>query len=193
MKFFCHHTAIIDKGAVIGKNTKIWHFSHVMNNSRIGEICVLGQNVMEAPRVTIGDNVKIQNNVSLYTGLYCEDDVFIGPSVVFTNVLNPRSFIERKNEFRKTILRKGSSIGANTTVVCGVEIGSYALVGAGSVIVKSVKEFAVVVGNPGKQIGWVSKAGMRLEFGEGIIAFCPETKEKYELKSGGERLVLSTK
>lgn len=182
--FFAHDTAVIDEACVIGEGVNIWHFSHVMSGATIGKNCNIGQNVVISPKVKIGDNVKIQNNVSVYTGVVCEDDVFLGPSMVFTNVINPRSFVDRKNEFRDTIVRKGASIGANATVVCGVEIGSYALVGAGTVVTKDVKPFALVVGNPAKQIGWVSEYGNRLDFDNDGYAVCPETGSKYELKNG---------
>lgn len=154
-----HPSAVIDEGAQIGDNTKIWHFSHIMKDSIMGENCNIGQNVVISPNVTIGNRVKIQNNVSVYTGVTCEDDVFLGPSCVFTNVINPRSFIERKKEFRNTLIRKGASIGANATILCGVTIGEYAMIGAGSVITKDVPPYALIVGNPGKQIGWVDKEG----------------------------------
>lgn len=180
--FFAHETAIIDEGCVIGENVKIWHFSHVMKGAFIGENCNIGQNVVISPDVRIGKNVKIQNNVSVYTGVICEDDVFLGPSMVFTNVINPRSFVERKHEFLSTIVRKGASIGANATVVCGVEIGSYAMIGAGTVVTKDVKPFALVVGNPGKQIGWVSEYGHRLNFDDNGHAVCPETQSVYALQ-----------
>lgn len=180
--YFAHETAIIDDGCHIGTNTKIWHFSHIMQNCEIGEDCNIGQNVVVSPQVVIGNNVKIQNNVSVYTGVICEDDVFLGPSMVFTNVINPRSFISRKSEFKQTIIRKGASIGANATIVCGHEIGEYALIGAGSVITKNVKPYALMVGNPAKQLGWVSKNGHRLTF-ENNTATCPETGEIYRLEN----------
>jgi UDP-2-acetamido-3-amino-2,3-dideoxy-glucuronate N-acetyltransferase len=157
--FQAHASAVIDDGATIGKGTKIWHFSHIMPEAVIGENCVIGQNVFIAPRVVLGNNVKVQNNVSVYTGVVCEDDVFLGPSCVFTNVINPRSFIERKNEFRNTIVKRGASIGANATILCGITIGEYAMIGAGSVITKNVPPYALIVGNPGKQTGWVDKEG----------------------------------
>lgn len=164
--FFVHTSAVIDEGASIGSGTKIWHFSHVMSSAVIGNHATIGQNVYIDRNVSIGNRVKIQNNVSVYTGVYVEDDVFIGPSVVFTNVLNPRSFVERKNEFRSTYVRRGASIGANATILCGVDIGSYAMIGAGAVIIENVMPFALVVGNPGKQVGWVSKWGNTLNFKE---------------------------
>jgi UDP-2-acetamido-3-amino-2,3-dideoxy-glucuronate N-acetyltransferase len=181
MNFFVHESAIADTNCTIGAGTKIWHFSHVMSGATIGEHCVLGQNVYVATTVIIGDHVKIQNNVSLYDGVICEDDVFIGPSVVFTNILNPRSFIERKNEYKKTIIKKGATIGANATILCGVTIGAYAMIGAGAVVVNDVAENSLIVGNPGKQIGWVSDNGHRLEFDENNEGICTETKQQYVL------------
>jgi UDP-2-acetamido-3-amino-2,3-dideoxy-glucuronate N-acetyltransferase len=181
-EYFSHETAIVDDNCTIGTNTKIWHFSHIMSGCIIGESCNIGQNVVISPAVILGRNVKIQNNVSVYTGVICEDDVFLGPSMVFTNVINPRSHVNRKNEYAQTIVRKGASIGANATIVCGNDIGEYALIGAGAVITKSVKPFALVVGNPAKQIGWVSENGHKLKFDEMGIAICPETNQKYELK-----------
>ncbi len=182
--YFAHETAVIDEGARIGNGTKIWHFSHIMPECIIGENCNIGQNVVISPKVVLGKNVKVQNNVSIYTGVVCEDDVFLGPSAVFTNVINPRSHINRKEEFRRTIVRRGASIGANATIVCGVEIGEYAMVGAGTVVTKDVKPFALVVGNPAKAIGWVSRNGCKLKFNENDEAFCPETGEKYTLIDG---------
>ena len=179
--YLAHETAIIDAGAKIGNNTKIWHFSHIMPGCIIGENCNIGQNVVISPEVVLGKNVKVQNNVSIYTGVICEDDVFLGPSMVFTNVINPRSHVNRKEEFRKTIVRKGASIGANVTIVCGNEIGEYAMIGAGAVITKEVKPYALMVGNPAKQTGWVSKYGNKLKFDEKNEALCPETGEKYIL------------
>lgn len=179
MEYFKHETAIVDDDTVIGEGCKIWHFSHIMNGAQIGKNCNIGQNVVISPSVKIGNGVKIQNNVSVYTGVECEDDVFLGPSMVFTNVINPRSFVPRKNEFQKTILRKGSSVGANATIVCGHEIGKYALIGAGSVVTKNVKPYALIVGNPGKQVGWVSEWGHKLDFDEKGEAVCPETGQKY--------------
>lgn len=181
-KYFSHPTAIIDEGSIIGAGTKIWHFSHIMPNCKIGPNCNFGQNVVISPEVVLGSNVKIQNNVSVYTGVICEDDVFLGPSMVFTNVINPRSAINRKSEYAKTIVKKGASIGANATIICGNNIGQYALIGAGAVVTKSVPDYALVVGNPAKQIGWVSEYGHRLQFDSEGIAICPETKEKYEYK-----------
>ncbi len=178
-----HSTAVIDKGAQIGKGTKIWHFSHIMSDSIIGENCNIGQNVVISPLVVLGNGVKVQNNVSIYTGVFCEDDVFLGPSCVFTNVINPRSFISRKEEFKKTRVQKGASIGANATIVCGCTIGAYALIGAGAVITKDVPSYALVIGNPGKQSGWVSKEGHKLSFNAEGFAICPSTGEKYQLKN----------
>ena len=180
--FFAHETALVDEGCLIGINTKIWHFSHIMNRAILGERCNIGQNVVVSPDVILGNNVKVQNNVSIYTGVICEDDVFLGPSMVFTNVINPRSAIVRRDEFMKTRVGKGASIGANATIVCGNDIGSYAMIGAGTVITKEVLPFALVVGNPGKQIGWVSEYGHRLNFDENGEAICKESKEKYEIK-----------
>lgn len=180
-EYFAHKTAIIDAGCTIGKDTKIWHFSHIMSGCNIGECCNIGQNVVISPSVILGQNVKIQNNVSVYTGVVCEDDVFLGPSMVFTNVINPRSHVNRKSEYAQTLVRKGASIGANATVVCGNEIGQYALIGAGSVITKPVKPFALVVGNPAHQIGWVSENGHKLHFDANGTAVCPETGQEYKL------------
>ncbi len=179
--FFAHETAVIDEGCEIGNGTKIWHFSHIMSGCTIGESCNIGQNVVISPAVRLGRNVKIQNNVSVYTGVVCEDDVFLGPSMVFTNVINPRSHVNRRNEYAETAVRKGASIGANATVICGNEIGEYALIGAGAVITKPVKAYALVVGNPAKQIGWVSEYGHRLQFDENGKAFCIETNQEYLL------------
>ena len=180
--FFAHETAVIDDGCLIGNQTKIWHFSHIMPKCIIGEQCNIGQNVVISPEVILGNNVKVQNNVSIYTGVICEDDVFLGPSMVFTNIINPRSAINRKNQYQQTIVRKGASIGANATIVCGNSIGEYAFVGAGAVVINEVVPYALVVGNPSKQIGWISEFGHRLEFNENQIAICSESKEKYQLK-----------
>jgi UDP-2-acetamido-3-amino-2,3-dideoxy-glucuronate N-acetyltransferase len=182
--YFAHPTAIIDEGSIIGNDTNIWHFSHIMPGCQIGERCKIGQNVVILPGVKIGNGVKIQNNVSVYTGVICEDDVFLGPSMVFTNVINPRSAIIRKAEYKKTIVRKGASIGANATIVCGNEIGMYAMIGAGAVITKPVKPYALVVGNPAKQIGWVSEYGHRLNFEERGQAVCEESGDRYFLENG---------
>ena len=182
-KYFAHETAVIDDNCNIGNGTKIWHFSHIMSNCTLGENCNIGQNVVVSPQVVLGKNVKVQNNVSIYTGVICEDDVFLGPSMVFTNVINPRSAVNRKNEYMITTVKKGASIGANATIVCGNDIGEYAFIGAGAVVVKEIKPYALVVGNPSKQIGWISKYGHRLEFNEDGIAVCPESQEKYQLKN----------
>lgn len=181
--FYAHPTAIIDEGVAIGKGTKIWHFSHIMQGATIGESCNLGQNVVVSPGVVLGRNVKVQNNVSVYTGVICEDDVFLGPSMVFTNVINPRSAIARKTEYKQTLVKKGASIGANATIVCGNTIGAYAMIGAGAVITKEVVPYALVVGNPAKQIGWVSEYGHRLRFNDEGRASCPESGMVYELKA----------
>lgn len=181
MNYFKHETAIIDEGSSIGAGTKIWHFSHVMPGCEIGAGCNIGQNVVVSPGVVLGRNVKVQNNVSIYTGVVCEDDVFLGPSMVFTNVINPRSAVVRRGEYKQTLVRKGASIGANATVVCGNEIGAYAMIGAGAVITKPVLPFALVVGNPARQIGWVSEYGHRLNFDESGLAVCEETGDKYRI------------
>jgi len=183
MNYFAHSSAVIDEGAIIGNNTRIWHFSHIMTNSQIGENCNIGQNVVISPGVKLGNNVKVQNNVSIYTGVTCEDDVFLGPSMVFTNVINPRSAINRRDQYSKTRVCKGVSIGANATIVCGNDIGEYAFIGAGAVVTKSVLPFALVVGNPAKQIGWVSEYGHRLNFNTDGIAFCNESNQKYSLEN----------
>ena len=182
--YFAHETAVIDEGCKIGANTKIWHFSHIMPNCTIGERCNIGQNVVISPEVVLGNNVKVQNNVSIYTGVICEDDVFLGPSMVFTNVINPRSAIVRRGEYQKTRVKKGASIGANATIVCGNNIGEFAFIGAGAVVVKEVLPYALVVGNPSKQIGWMSEYGHRLTFDKEGFAICPESQEKYQLKQG---------
>jgi len=183
MSYFTHETAVIDEGCQIGEGTKIWHFSHIMPNCIIGDNCNIGQNVVVSPEVILGKNVKIQNNVSLYTGVICEDDVFLGPSMVFTNVNNPRSAVNRKGEYSKTIVRKGASIGANATIVCGHDIGKFAFIGAGSVVTKTIADYALVVGNPARQIGWMSEYGHRLEFDGQGLAECSESKEKYKLEN----------
>ena len=182
--YFAHETAVIDEGCKIGANTKIWHFSHIMPNCTIGERCNIGQNVVISPEVVLGNNVKVQNNVSIYTGVICEDDVFLGPSMVFTNVINPRSAIVRRGEYQKTRVKKGASIGANATIVCGNNIGEFAFIGAGAVVVKEVLPYALVVGNPSKQIGWMSEYGHRLTFDKEGFAICQESQEKYQLKQG---------
>ena len=179
--YFAHETAVIDANCRIGAGTKIWHFSHIMSDCTIGEKCNIGQNVVVSPQVVLGNNVKVQNNVSIYTGVICEDDVFLGPSMVFTNVINPRSAVIRKDEYKQTLVKKGASIGANATIICGNNIGEYALIGAGSVVTKEVKPYALVVGNPSRQIGWVSEYGHRLNFDDNGMAVCPETNEKYVL------------
>lgn len=179
--YFAHETAIVDDHCEIGNGTKIWHFSHIMSHCIIGENCNIGQNVVISPEVILGKNVKVQNNVSIYTGVICDDDVFLGPSMVFTNVTNPRSAVNRKSEYAKTHVGKGATIGANSTIVCGHDIGEYAFIGAGAVITKTVKPYALMVGNPAKQLGWMSEYGHRLKFDDQNIAICPETGEKYEL------------
>lgn len=181
--FFAHETAVIDESCEIGAGTKIWHFSHIMPNCIIGENCNIGQNVVVSPGVVLGKNVKVQNNVSIYTGVTCEEDVFLGPSMVFTNVINPRSAINRKSEYAKTHVGKGATIGANATIVCGHDIGEYAFIGAGAVVTKHVPAYALVVGNPSKQIGWMSEYGHRLQFDEQGNAACPESGEKYFLSN----------
>jgi len=182
--YFAHETAIIDEDCIIGKGTKIWHFTHIMTGCEIGENCNFGQNVVVSPGVKLGDNVKVQNNVSIYTGVICEEDVFLGPSMVFTNVTNPRSSVIRRGQYEQTQVRKGASIGANATIVCGHEIGQFAFIGAGSVVTKNVPAYALIVGNPGKQIGWMSEFGHRLKFNAEGIAICPESNERYQLLNG---------
>ena len=197
-EYFVHESSYVDEGCTIGKGTKIWHFSHIMSDCRIGENCNIGQNVVVSPGVVLGNNVKIQNNVSVYTGVECGDDVFLGPSCVFTNVINPRSAVSRKNEYRKTLVGRGASIGANATIVCGHNIGEYALIGAGSVVTRDVPAFALMVGNPARQQGWISRNGAKLIFhsdsGESAAsaassssvqyAVCPQTGERYRLEDG---------
>jgi len=180
--YFAHETAVIDAGCSIGVGTKIWHFSHIMQDCEIGDFCNIGQNVVVSPNVVLGRNVKVQNNVSIYSGVICEDDVFLGPSMVFTNVINPRSAINRKSEYKETIVKKGASIGANATIVCGNYIGMFAFIGAGAVVTREVADYALVVGNPAKQIGWVSEYGHRLNFDDSGIAVCHESGMKYSLK-----------
>lgn len=182
--YFAHETAVVDPGCNIGKGTKIWHFSHIMSNCVIGENCNIGQNVVVSPEVVLGNNVKIQNNVSIYTGVTCEDDVFLGPSMVFTNVVNPRSAVNRRGQYSETIVRKGASIGANATIVCGHNIGEFAFIGAGAVVTKEVPAYALVVGNPAKQLGWMSEYGHRLSFDSNDEATCPESNQKYKLENG---------
>lgn len=184
INYFAHETAIVDDGCEIATGTKIWHFSHIMSNCKIGMNCNIGQNVVISPEVVLGNNVKIQNNVSIYTGVTCEDDVFLGPSMVFTNVTNPRSAVNRRGQYAKTVVKRGASIGANATIVCGHDIGEFAFIGAGAVVTKNVPPYALVVGNPAKQTGWMSEFGHKLKFGVDGLAICPESGEKYELKEG---------
>ena len=180
--FFAHKTAVLEEGCSIGKDTKIWHFSHIMTDCTIGEKCNLGQNVVVSPHVVLGNNIKIQNNVSVYSGVECEDDVFLGPSMVFTNIVNPRSAVNRRGQYVKTLVKKGASIGANATIICGKTLGKYCLIGAGAVVTKEVPNYALIVGNPGKQIGWVSEYGHRLNFNENGRAACAESGQEYQLK-----------
>lgn len=182
--FFAHPTAVIDEGCTIGEGTKIWHFSHIMPGCTLGEKCNIGQNVVISPDVVLGSNVKVQNNVSIYTGVICEDDVFLGPSMVFTNVINPRSAVNRKEQYAKTIVGQGASIGANATIVCGHNIGQYAFIGAGAVVTKHVPDFALLVGNPARQTGWMSEYGHKLEFNTEGLAVCPESLQEYQLNNG---------
>lgn len=182
--FFAHETAIVDPGCQIGAGTKIWHFSHIMSNCYIGEQCSIGQNVVISPVVRIGNRVKIQNNVSVYTGVICEDDVFLGPSAVFTNVINPRSAVSRKNEYQQTLVRQGATIGANATIVCGITVGRFAFIGAGAVVTKNIPDYALVMGNPARQTGWMSEFGHKLKFNPEGMAVCPESKEQYQLENG---------
>ena len=182
-QYFAHETAVIDEGAQIGAGTKIWHFSHIMSDCRIGRNCNIGQNVVVSPQVVLGDNVKVQNNVSIYTGVICEDDVFLGPSMVFTNVVNPRSRVNRRGQYARTLVKKGASIGANATIVCGHDIGEYAFIGAGAVVTKDVPPYALVVGNPARQTGWMSEYGHKLQFDANGLATCPESGEKYKLEN----------
>jgi UDP-2-acetamido-3-amino-2,3-dideoxy-glucuronate N-acetyltransferase len=183
MEYFAHETAVVDAGCSIGKGTKIWHFSHIMSNCILGENCNIGQNVVVSPEVVLGKNVKVQNNVSIYTGVICEDDVFLGPSMVFTNVVNPRSAVNRKNEYLKTVVKHGASIGANATIVCGHDIGEFAFIGAGAVVTKTVAPYALMVGNPARQLGWMSEFGQRLEFNSDGIAVCSESADNYKLEN----------
>jgi UDP-2-acetamido-3-amino-2,3-dideoxy-glucuronate N-acetyltransferase len=182
--FFAHETAVIDADCQIGEGTKIWHFSHIMSGCTIGQHCSIGQNVVISPEVKIGNRVKIQNNVSVYTGVICEDDVFLGPSAVFTNVINPRSAIIRKDEYKATLVQKGATIGANATIVCGITIGKYAFIGAGAVVTKNIPEYALVIGNPARQTGWMSEYGHKLKFNPEGLAICPESQDKYGLENG---------
>lgn len=179
--FFVHETAVIDEGSSIGSGTKIWHFSHVMADCKIGEECNIGQNVVVSPGVVLGKNVKVQNNVSIYTGVICEDDVFLGPSMVFTNIINPRSAVIRRDHYIKTLVKKGATIGANATIICGITIGEFSLTGAGAVVTKDILPYALVIGNPARQSGWVSEYGHTLKFDDNGLAICPESNEKYQL------------
>ncbi|MCX6287065.1 MAG: acyltransferase [Bacteroidetes bacterium] len=183
-EYFAHETAVIDQGCKIGKGSKIWHFTHIMKDCEIGENCNLGQNVVVSPQVILGRNVKVQNNVSIYTGVICEDDVFLGPSMVFTNVVNPRSHILRRDQYQQTLVKHGASIGANATIVCGHVIGEFAFIGAGAVVTRDVPSYALIVGNPGRRLGWMSEYGHRLEFDEQGYAICPESGEKYQYIDG---------
>ncbi len=181
--YFAHETAVIDEGCVIGEGTKIWHFSHIMSGCHIGGHCNIGQNVVVSPEVTLGNNVKVQNNVSIYTGVICEDDVFLGPSMVFTNVINPRSGVNRRGQYITTLVKKGASIGANATIVCGITIGEYAFIGAGAVVTKNVKPYALVIGNPARFAGWMSEFGHKLKFNDEGIAICPESNQRYQIEN----------
>lgn len=183
MDYFVHETAVVDNGCEIASGVKIWHFSHIMPNCKIGEKCNIGQNVVISPDVVLGKNVKIQNNVSIYTGVTCDDDVFLGPSMVFTNVINPRSAVNRKEQYAKTHVGQGASIGANATIVCGHDIGKFAFIGAGAVVTKNIPDYSLWVGNPAKQMGWVSEYGHRLSFDANGIAVCPETQQQYKLEN----------
>ncbi|MFH5884865.1 acyltransferase [Halalkalibaculum sp. DA3122] len=185
---YIHESAYVDEGAAIGSGTKVWHFCHVMGNASIGSECTLGQNVFVGDNVKIGDRVKIQNNVSVYEGVICEDEVFLGPSMVFTNVINPRSGVDRSNQFLETRVGKGATVGANATIICGNEIGRYAFIGAGAVVTREVPDYALVLGNPARQVGWMSRNGHRLQFNEKNTAICPETGEEYRLADGSVRL-----
>jgi UDP-2-acetamido-3-amino-2,3-dideoxy-glucuronate N-acetyltransferase len=187
--FYCHETSIIDENVKIGAKTKIWHFSHIMSNSKIGKGCNIGQNVVISPKVVLGNNVKVQNNVSIYTGVICEDDVFLGPSMVFTNIINPRSAVIRKSQYQKTLVKKGASIGANATILCGNTIGCYAFVGAGAVVTKEIPDHALVVGNPARQTGWVSEYGHLLEFNKEGIAICKESNQEYLLENNNVKRI----
>ncbi len=188
--FFAHETAVVDPDCIIGKGSKIWHFSHIMSDCKIGERCNIGQNVVVSPQVVLGNNVKVQNNVSIYTGVVCEDDVFLGPSMVFTNIINPRSAIIRRDSYQETLVKQGASVGANATIVCGNALGKFCLIGAGAVVTKEVPDYALIVGNPGKQIGWVGEYGHRLEFNENNLAVCPESGQEYKL---GDHKVIRVK
>ena len=188
--YYIHPSSVVDENVIIGKGTKIWHFCHISSNAKLGKKCNLGQNVFIASKVVLGNNVKIQNNVSIYSGVTCGDDVFLGPSMVFTNVTNPRSGVNRRGQYTKTHVGKGASIGANATIVCGHNIGQYAFIGAGAVVTKNIPNFALVVGNPAKQIGWMSEYGHRLKFDKNGLAECLESKEKYQLKNGEVKKVI---
>jgi len=182
-KYFAHPTAVIDEGCIIGEGVKIWHFSHIMPDCEIGNHCNIGQNVVISPHVVLGQNVKVQNNVSIYTGVICEDDVFLGPSMVFTNVINPRSAVVRRDQYMKTIVKKGASIGANATIICGNDIGKFAFIGAGAVVTKEVPDYALMIGNPARHTGWVSEFGHKLTFNNNGVAICPESKQEYKLEN----------
>lgn len=188
--YFAHETAVIDDNCQIGEGVKIWHFSHIMSNCTLGDKCNIGQNVVVSPEVILGKNVKVQNNVSIYTGVICEDDVFLGPSMVFTNVTNPRSNVIRRGEYSRTLVKRGASIGANATIICGHDIGEFAFIGAGAVVTKTVPAYALVVGNPARHIGWMSEFGHRLNFDENSEAICPESKEKYHLEDGQVKKII---
>ena len=192
MNYFAHATAVVDEGCQIGDGTKIWHFSHIMPNCVLGERCNIGQNVVISPDVVLGNNVKVQNNVSIYTGVTCEDDVFLGPSMVFTNVINPRSAVNRKESYLRTVVKRGASIGANATIVCGHDIGEFAFIGAGAVVTKHVPAYALVVGNPARQVGWMSEYGHRLEFDAEGFATCEESHERYMMKDGAVHKVVNS-
>ena len=181
--YFAHETAVIDEGCQIGEGSKIWHFTHIMSGCTIGKNCNFGQNVVVSPDVVLGQNVKVQNNVSIYTGVICEDDVFLGPSMVFTNIVNPRSSVLRRDQYVKTLVKKGATIGANATIVCGITLGEYCFIGAGAVVVKDVKPYSLVVGNPARHVGWMSEFGHKLHFDKQGIAICPESEEKYRLEN----------
>ena len=189
MDYFVHPTAVIDENCSIGEGTKIWHFSHIMTGAMIGKNCNLGQNVVVGSKVVLGNNVRVQNNVSVYEGVICEDDVFLGPGMVLTNVINPRSAVSRKHEFRQTLIRRGATIGANATIVCGNEIGEYAFIGAGAVVTKSVAPYALIIGNPGRQSGWMSEYGHKLQFDAQQRAVCPESKQEYILENGAVKKI----
>ncbi|MFA6126669.1 MAG: DapH/DapD/GlmU-related protein [Bacteroidales bacterium] len=190
LPYSAHESAIIDPGCIIGRGTRIWHFSHLMPGCRIGENCNIGQNVVVSPDVILGNNVKVQNNVSIYTGVICEDDVFLGPSMVFTNVTNPRSHVNRRNQYAPTLVKKGVSIGANATIICGITLGEYCFIGAGAVVTKNVAPYALVVGNPARQTGWISEFGHKLVFDENGIATCPESEEKYTIDTGTVKKII---